>query len=873
MGSGPIDPKELLKGLDCFLGRDGEVKSMEGITKIFNLMKDSQKLVSRCIYLNILLQTRAQDILAKFIRIGGYKLLNTWLTGSKASNNVPFLQQILLTLQHLPLTVDHLKQNNTAKLVKQLSKSSDDEELRRLASILVSDWMAVIRSQSSAQPSERDKKKRKEESKSKTPAQEKPQEAKAEAKSEEVMEKKREKPKSLRTTAPSHAKFRSTGLEMEVPSLVPLKKVNSASSTDKYSLKPMPIKRQNLSSASGDAPPAEKKYKPLNTAPNATKEIKVKIIPPQPMEGLGFLDALNSAPIPGIKIKKKKKVLSPTAAKPSPFEGKAAPEATSTKPSSPEPTAASEPMDPDRPGTPVPAVEVPEPMETCPSEAGGDSKGLENPLESGQLTRKGRKKKTVSWPEEGRLREYFYFELDETERVNVNKIKDFGEAAKREMLKDRQAFETARRLSHDAMEEKVPWMYPKLLELPAPLVVPGSGSRERFTQAEREKGILQELFLSKESVPDSPHEPDPESYEPLPPKLIPLDEDCSSEEGPYPDGLDPGAASPSPEAGAKLPPVLANLMGSVGAGKSPQGPAPGAGINMQEILSSIMGGPSTHKAEELLKQPDYSDKIKHLLGNLQAPGPGGVPHGLLGPGPMANGFPPGPKAMQHFPPGGPMPGPHGGGGGGPGLPPGPGGGMPGGGPRLLGPPPPPPPPQRGGDFWDPPEAGGGGGGGAMRGGGGGPHGGGGGMRGGGGPFHRPRGRSGAEPPPPPPYRCRGGGGGGGGRNGGPPPSGGGGGARGGPPGDHGRAHPGEHPRGHAGGKCGGGGGGGAWLWGGPGPGPGWEGPVGAPSPPPPPPPPFLPRWRGGEPPPPHHPLEPPGPWGRGPDWRRPPMGL
>lgn len=104
----------------------------------------------------------------RFIRIGGYKLLNTWLTGSKAANNVPFLQQLLLTLQHLPLTVDHLKQvwggfgdtlgvfgdttggfwglpgsllsppdpsfpfqNNTAKLVKQLSKSSDDEGEQR----------------------------------------------------------------------------------------------------------------------------------------------------------------------------------------------------------------------------------------------------------------------------------------------------------------------------------------------------------------------------------------------------------------------------------------------------------------------------------------------------------------------------------------------------------------------------------------------------------------------------------------------------------------------------------------------------------------------------------------------------------------------
>lgn len=48
--------------------------------------------------------------LHRFIQAGGYKLLNTWLTSSKAANNVPLLQQILLTLQHLPLTVDHLKQ-------------------------------------------------------------------------------------------------------------------------------------------------------------------------------------------------------------------------------------------------------------------------------------------------------------------------------------------------------------------------------------------------------------------------------------------------------------------------------------------------------------------------------------------------------------------------------------------------------------------------------------------------------------------------------------------------------------------------------------------------------------------------------------------
>lgn len=45
----------------------------------------------------------------RFIRVGGYKLLNSWLTYARTNNNSPLLHQILLTLQHLPLTVDHLK--------------------------------------------------------------------------------------------------------------------------------------------------------------------------------------------------------------------------------------------------------------------------------------------------------------------------------------------------------------------------------------------------------------------------------------------------------------------------------------------------------------------------------------------------------------------------------------------------------------------------------------------------------------------------------------------------------------------------------------------------------------------------------------------
>lgn len=63
------------------------------------------------------------------------------------------------------------------------------------------------------------------------------------------------------------------------------------------------------------------------------------------------------------------------------------------------------------------------------------------------------------------------------------------------------------------------------------------------------------------------------------------------DEATYDERLDPSTASQSPDGagGSKLPPVLANLMGSMGAGKNPQGPNPSSSsINMQEILTSIM---------------------------------------------------------------------------------------------------------------------------------------------------------------------------------------------------------------------------------------------------------------------------------------------
>lgn len=100
---------------------------------------------------------------------------------------------------------------------------------------------------------------------------------------------------------------------------------------------------------------------------------------------------------------------------------------------------------------------------------------------------------------------------------------------------------------------------------------------------------------------------------------------------------------------SKLPPVLANLMGNLSnSSRSPQATntvnnpvAPS--VNVQELLSSIMvsgqqvfwsvglwrwmhisnicclwqGASGSQSTEDLIKQPDFSDKIKQLLGSLQ----------------------------------------------------------------------------------------------------------------------------------------------------------------------------------------------------------------------------------------------------------------
>lgn len=132
-----------------------------------------------------------------------------------------------------------------------------------------------------------------------------------------------------------------------------------------------------------------------------------------------------------------------------------------------------------------------------------------------------RKKRSIRWRPEEELTEIRFFELDETERTNVSKT--FTEQKQMEHVEERNSFQLGRKKqSEDTMAEQTIWRALIIVDN-VPEINYGYKSSEILIQAEREKNVLQELYF-RHSINDSPHEPDPESYEHIEPMIIPLDD-------------------------------------------------------------------------------------------------------------------------------------------------------------------------------------------------------------------------------------------------------------------------------------------------------------------------------------------------------------
>ncbi|KAK3611012.1 hypothetical protein CHS0354_005443 [Potamilus streckersoni] len=799
----PVDPAQLLKALGPLLAQNGAIRGPIEAARIASLMKDANKIVSRCIYVNILKATQSSETLERFMSVGGWDTLNAWLQESKDDENWPVLVEILKVYQNLPVSVDILKKNNAAKTIKQLCKS-DNDHVKSVSADIVDGWMKKIRQKSNNDITpDKIKKKKKDKDKEKTKEKNKNKDHKhhsnKNSKSEKEEQRKEdndvgdENEEETDTSESSHSeivtvtqseglklhiklgrsdkvdsskgdnssssfadlndklepekkrastvkrppvKFRSTGLiDDEGSAPVPPAPVKKKSQSEN---KPVP-KRTGSETKTSNEPPEKKSRLQVNipnltisstSAPNTAPTSpspspspspslspgelhgRIKIIPPRPrpvheiQESSGFMDSLaRSDRMYGTMKKRKKGGATPPASAPNTIT-------TPTKPTSPTSpispttvTARSLPSVPsfykDTLETSEESSEVKkeekeessaqgEPSETTEEkshedfakseatvgedgekvteteqdeeetseeakEEGMDSKGSETKgLLTTGATRRKKPKKKVSWAEESRMEEIFYFELDETERENVNRPKDFDQMKKRDILMDRRAMESAKRQVNDKMVETIPWYKPFAIAGIKLVAEPGCQSLEKDIQRTREQSVLQVLFFSK--IPDSPAEPDLEHVEPAEPKIIALEDTTGEEEYTYDYNEHPGPnlcnppsnqnPSPANAGGYNLPPEIANLLSSIQQHGPPDTTNPVL-ASVQNILTSLMGGSSEQESREAYNQ------LQRMLEpfNQQMLGPpmqeGGMPP--RGPGPMGHGGPVG--LLGQAPPG------------------------------------------------------------------------------------------------------------------------------------------------------------------------------------------------------------------------------
>lgn len=240
-------------------------------------------------------------------------------------------------------------------------------------------------------------------------------------------------------------------------------------------------------------------------------------------------------------------------------------------------------------------------------------------------------KRSIRWRSDDDLVEVRYFELDETERVNVTKT--FMDMAKMEMCGEREAVMRSRKLtSEDIMGEQTMWRPPIVVDLPDPLAVPGSKSLEKDIQFAREKSVLPAQYFDKRRIPDTPYEPDPEHHQMKDPVIIPLDDpdgtetDLRNTPWPEPKGSPPHVDNPPMPQG-----MFPNMPGGFNPNNFPQMPPPGFPGMPPRFPGPGGPGPNNFMPPNMMPN-----------GNMMGPPNMGPPPDMMNQGPMnPNMFGPG----------------------------------------------------------------------------------------------------------------------------------------------------------------------------------------------------------------------------------------
>lgn len=241
-------------------------------------------------------------------------------------------------------------------------------------------------------------------------------------------------------------------------------------------------------------------------------------------------------------------------------------------------------------------------------------------------------KKTLTWRTV--IQDVQYFELDETERVNVTKT--FSAMKQMEHTHEREAFKKGRNITNDDfMEEKTMWR--KLIPidgLKGAIVEPGVNSKEKEIQKVRQEKVMQAMYFNSK-IPDSPAEADHEILPASEPVSIPLEDVTGATESvnnfqntPWPDPkvtpptVKPNPGMPNPQMFPNGPPFNPGFNGI------PFG-MPGPGYQ-QGMMPPMAGGEWAGNGPNMMMNEGMPNPDM-FMGPGPGPGPG------MGPGSMFSG--------------------------------------------------------------------------------------------------------------------------------------------------------------------------------------------------------------------------------------------
>ncbi|XP_050520156.1 serine/threonine-protein phosphatase 1 regulatory subunit 10-like isoform X3 [Daktulosphaira vitifoliae] len=139
---------QLLNCLRVLLNEEtGGLKGSAEAVQISRLMgKFSKKIVSKSLYVFILKESTS-DLLLIFMDAGGWSLIYGWLKDAIETDNSVLIQDLLSIYHRVPVTMERLKANGVPKLVKKLSKSHVNPQIKLLAEQLVEKWLNVVRTE------------------------------------------------------------------------------------------------------------------------------------------------------------------------------------------------------------------------------------------------------------------------------------------------------------------------------------------------------------------------------------------------------------------------------------------------------------------------------------------------------------------------------------------------------------------------------------------------------------------------------------------------------------------------------------------------------------------------------------------------------